>query len=127
MLTKYDPDRAPDPGEWLALDELSRIGLVSRYHRKHRIKLPSLQAHAVIHAAVENQVALGDEIPVAATLRRLMAEGLDRHDAVHAIGSVLVRHMHQILLAETEPGVDVNLAYYRDLETLTARSWRASV
>lgn len=92
MLTKYDPDRAPDPEEWLALDEMTRMDLVSQYHRKHRVRLPNVQAHAVIHTIMENQVALGDEIPVAATLRRPMAEGLDRHDAVHAIGSVLARH-----------------------------------
>jgi hypothetical protein len=31
---------------------------------------------------VENQAALGDEIPVRGTLERLMGEGLDRHAAI---------------------------------------------
>ena len=38
---------------------------------------------------VENQVALGDAFAARAVLLRLMAEGLDRHEAIHAIGSVL--------------------------------------
>ncbi len=40
------------------------------------------------HVVVENQIALGDEIPVARNLHQLMAQGLDRHDAIHAIASV---------------------------------------
>jgi hypothetical protein len=39
---------------------------------------------------VENQVALGDTFAARAVLLRLMAEGLDRHEAIYAIGSVLV-------------------------------------
>ncbi len=42
-----------------------------------------------MHVVVENQIAMGDEIPVRDTLVRLMSEGLDRHDAVHAIATVL--------------------------------------
>src|SRR5437016_9813537 len=49
---------------------------------------------------VENQVALGDEIPVRRTLERLRAEGLDRHDAVHAAGSVLAKRIYDLLRSE---------------------------
>jgi hypothetical protein len=45
---------------------------------------------------IENQIALGDEIPVQRTAQRLMDEGLDRHDTIHAIGSVLVGHMFDL-------------------------------
>ena len=53
-MNRYDPDNAPDPAEWLALEELTRIQLVEEHHRLARIKLPNLKAHAVFHAVVEN-------------------------------------------------------------------------
>jgi hypothetical protein len=37
---------------------------------------------------------------VVATLARLRREGLDRHDAVHAIGSALASRMHSLLVGE---------------------------
>jgi hypothetical protein len=88
---RYDASKAPDPQEWLELDESDRIDLVKRYHI--RAKLPvgeNERLHAAAHVIVENQVAMGDATVVPATLARLMREGLDRHDAIHAIGSVLV-------------------------------------
>ena len=57
---------------------------------------PNAKVHAVMHAIIENQIALGDEIPVQRTAQRLMDEGLDRHDTIHAIGSVLVGHMFDL-------------------------------
>jgi len=54
-----------------------------------------------------------------------MAEGLDRHDAVHAIGAVLAGYLHDLLRQpESEP--DPNPGYYAELEQLTAESWRRS-
>jgi hypothetical protein len=67
--------------------------LVVDYHRRTRVKLPNQRLHAAIHVAVENQIAMGDELPVHGVLDRLQAEGLDRHDAIHAIGSALAEHM----------------------------------
>ena len=52
--------------------------------------------HAVVHAIVENQLALGEPV-VVATLARLRSDGLDRHEAVHAIGSVLSAHLDSLL------------------------------
>ncbi|MCE3272233.1 MAG: hypothetical protein K0S57_2630 [Ramlibacter sp.] len=85
--THYDPDAAPDPKEWLALDEHERIRLAKNYHQAARIKLPDAKAHAIFHAAVENQIAQGYG-PSCRALERLQQEGLSRHDAIHAIGSV---------------------------------------
>jgi hypothetical protein len=45
------------------------------------------------HVVVENQVALGEVMRVPETLERLLDEGLDRHEAVYAIGSVLMEIM----------------------------------
>ena len=88
-MERYDPDKPIDAQEWMALDEGERQYLVEQYHRKKRIKMPNARMHAVFHVVVENQIALGDEIPAQKTLARLMGEGLSRHDAVHAIGSVV--------------------------------------
>jgi len=96
-IERYHPHHAPDPEAWLALDEGERTELVLQYHRRARVRLPNARLHAAIHVVVENQVALGDEIPVRRTLERLRAEGLDRHDAVHAAGSVLAKRIYDLL------------------------------
>ena len=89
-LSSYDPNAAPDPQEWLALDEGERIMLCEDHHRSpscdHPLA-PNPQLHAAIHNIVENQIALGDETPVAENVDRLVRDGLSRHDAVHAIGT----------------------------------------
>ena len=121
----YDPDRAIDALEWNTLDEDERQCLVERYDRKKRIKMPNSGVHAVFHVIVENQVALGTEIPAQKTLERLIREGLSRHDAVHAIGSVLAGHMFDLMKHGTKDQ-DVNASYYRHLEELTAEGWLKS-
>src|SRR5438874_9888188 len=120
-IERYDPHHAPDPEAWLALDEGERTALVLQYHRRARARLPNARLHATIHVIVENQ--LGDEIPVRRTLERLRAEGLDRHDAVHAVGSVLAKRIYE-LLKEGPPTGDPNAPYWAELESLTAEGWR---
>jgi hypothetical protein len=66
-----------------------RIDRVIDCHRRVRFKRPNVRLHAIMHVVVENQILLGDEAPVASTLARLMAEGLERHNALHAVVSVL--------------------------------------
>ncbi len=122
----YDPDRAIDPDEWNALDESERQSLVELFHRKKHIKMPNSSLHAAIHVVVENQVALGGEIPVQETLTRLMGEGLSRHEAVHAVGSVLAGILFD-LSKYTEKGQDLNEDYYQQLEELTAESWLRNI
>ena len=122
-MTRYDPQKAPDPDGWLRLDEAERIELVVQHHHHVGVRLPNARLHATIHVVVENQVALGEEIPVRRTLQRLQSEGLDRHDAVHAVGSVLAKHMYD-LLAEEPPAGDPNTRYWAELEALTAENWR---
>ena len=123
-MVSYDPDTSPAPKEWLEADEGERIELVSAYHRRKKIKLPNLQLHAVVHVVVENQIALGEEM-VVNTLARLRAEGLDRHDAVHAIGSVLAENLYE-LMHENESATDeLYRQYLERLQHLTAESWRA--
>ncbi len=97
--------------------------MVEDYHERAGIELPNVHVHAAIHVVVENQVAMGDELPTKETLDRLMVEGLDRHDAIHAIGSVLSTHLFDLLKQEPKRGFD-NEIYRRDLECLTAENWR---
>ena len=122
-MNQYDPLEAPDPEEWLAMGEAERILLAEDYHRRIRIRLPNAKLHAVMHVIIENQIVLGDEAPVRRTARRLVAEGLDRHQAIHAISSVLSAHMHD-LAREPEAAADSNQPYFAALERLTAESWR---
>jgi hypothetical protein len=124
-MEHYDPHAAPDPNEWLALDEDDRLDLVRRYHEDAGIRLPRVDLHSIAHVVVENQIALGDELPVERTLCRLMAEGLDRHDAVHAIGSVLTGVIYDIS-RDTLTDADPNPAYFAELEQLTAADWLGS-
>jgi hypothetical protein len=121
-MLKYDPMRSPEPSQWLALDEAERIELIVQHHERAKSKLPNLQAHAAFHAIVETQVAMGDELPVAATLTRLQSEGLDRHEAVHAIGSVLAEQFHGV--ASGSLSGELNSAYMAALERLNAKTWR---
>jgi len=119
---QYDPLDAPEPEEWLAIDEAERIHLAQDYHRRARVRLPNEKLHAVLHVVVENQIALGDEMPVQGTVHRLMAEGLDRHEAIHAIASVLAEFMHDLV---NNPGLSTesNQAYFAALQQLTAEGW----
>lgn len=130
VIGEYDPFVEPDADEWCAADEQSRIDAITRYHLREGFKAESLTAHAAIHGIVENQIAMGDELPVRRTLRRLMAEGLDRHDAIHAIGSVLIGHINELVrnadLGDAEAEGDSNAPYYSELERLTAKNWRKS-
>jgi hypothetical protein len=118
----YDPEQTIDPVEWITLDESERYNLVERYHWKKHIKMPNLRVHAAFHVIVESQVALGGEIPVQNTLKRLMREGLSRHDAVHAIGAILAEYMFNLIKDGTK-NQDVSTDYYRQLDELTAESW----
>lgn len=120
---KYDPLSAVDPETWLALDEYERTNLVEEYHRRKRIRLPNVTVHALFHVIVENQVAMGDAYPYRATLERLMNEGLDRHEAVHALSSVLAGEFYHVLKRE-KVGHDLRTDYEEGLKKLTAESWR---
>ena len=125
-MERYDPEIEPAGAVWLEIDEGERPLLVEEYHRDARIDLPkrSRRLHASMHVIVENQLALNDE-PVVRALARLMKEGLSRHDAVHAIGSVVAEEIHDLLKQEDSPDT-VRVRYYAAVERLTAATWRAS-
>jgi len=121
-MDRYNPDQSIDPEEWMALDEGEQQHLVEQYHRIEGIEIPNSRAHAAIHVIVETQIALGNELPAQKALERLMEEGLARHDAIHAIGSVLSEHLFGMIKdGAREPGATER--YYHQLEELTVERW----
>ena len=122
-MREYDPSVSLDPKMWDLIDEDEKLALVQQYHEQSDSGLPDLALHSLVHTIVENQIALGDELPVAATLARLVREGLDRHDAIHAIASILVNHLHEILSGSDAKGGHEQ--YYEAVTALTAESWSA--
>lgn len=123
-MRHYDPEKQPRPSEWLALDEQERIQLAEAHHRAARVKLPSVKAHACIHVAVENQIAEGLE-PVVRAMTRLTKEGLSRHDALHAIGSMVAEHLYEAARAEDKDNFASThqARYAAAVERLTAKGW----
>ncbi len=124
-MKHYDPLKPPDPDQWRSIDEQVQIRLVHDYHRRARIRLPNAMAHSIVHVVVENQIALGDETPVKRTMQRLISEGLDRHQSIHAVGSVLAGHLNDLLRAP-DPGAEPISSYYVALDHLTAKDWLRS-
>ena len=124
-MKTYDPDAGPGATEWLAIDEAERIALVEAYHRRRRIEVPQLRLHATIHVIVENQIALGEAV-VIDTVGRLQAEGLTRHDAVHAVGMVLAGQIYELLKVPPADASDPNPPYFDRLRRLTAAEWLRS-
>jgi hypothetical protein len=124
-MDRYDPEIPPDPARWLALDEDERLILVEAFHRDARIRMPraARRLHAGMHAVVENQLAQSDE-PVVRALSRLMNQGLSRHDAVHAVASVVARHFYNAMKGDGTPE-ELRAHYYAAVERLTAAEWHA--
>jgi len=118
----YDPEREPEAKAWLALDEDERLLRIEAHHRLAGVPLPDGALHALFHMIVENQIALGDEVPVRRTVARLMAEGLDRHQAVHAVASKIAEQMYDA--AKAADGLVSTEAYFAAVQTLTAEGWR---
>jgi len=118
---RYDPDKPVDAAEWLALDEMEQQLIVQHHHKRARVQLPSLRMHAIIHATIETQVAEGHAAACRA-LERMLTEGLERHDVIHALGSVMAKHMFGIM-KEGQSFDDT--AYTRDLDALSAERWLA--
>jgi uncharacterized protein YoaH (UPF0181 family) len=111
-IDRYDPLKAPDPTQWLALDEGARMELVTDYHASAGVALPNARVHAAMHVGVEK-------------VRQLMVQGVNRHDAIHAVASVLVNHLYDMAKGKAPAG-DPNERYYAALKRLNARKWLRS-
>ena len=121
-MHQYNPAKNPGPEEWLALDELTRLDLISQFHEDHGEFGESMDAHAGIHAVVETQLAM--DVPNArSALGRLRRSGLTRHDAIHAIGTVLAEHMNEVVTNPDVSSDEANSRYYERLRTFTREDW----
>ena len=113
----YDADRAPEPGAWKAAAQEERLRSVEAHHlalaRPHP-PMPKPRVHAALHLVVEDQLASGEPPEVRRALERLVAGGLTRHDALHAVGRVAADALDAAL---TEGRFDL-AAYARALDTL---------
>ena len=120
----YDPQHAPDPTQWLALGEDDRVALVRTWHEADATTAPpdSPAAHAAMHAVVENQLAT-DHAPTVQAMARLLAEGLSRHEAVHAIGAVLIAQIWRALRDPDHAG-DLAATCDAQIAQLSAEAWR---
>jgi hypothetical protein len=76
--------------------------------------------HVTIHQTIENQLAARNPPVVHETLERLMRAGLSRHEAIHAIGSVLSVEIWEILKEERLFDEE---RYEQGLWELDARDW----
>lgn len=120
-MEQYDPAVPPEPSEWLELDEATRIEWVLAYHERSDENLENADMHALVHVVVENQVALSVD-PVPDTLERLIRDGLDRHEALHAVGAILAEDIFDLLSAKGGPRESPK--YRARLGKLTAKRWR---
>ena len=108
---------------WLTLDESERIRLIERDHRPAGVIRLSERVHARFHTVIENQVALADPAAAPRALQRLRQEGLTRHEALHALGAVLARHIGHARPPGGGAG-DARGRYAADLEGLSADWWQ---
>src|SRR3989449_11338755 len=96
-VKRYDPQHAPDPEAWLALDEGERTELVLQYHRRARVRLPNARLHATIHVVWRTRSRWATRSPFAGRSSGCGPRGSNRHDAVHAVGSVRAKRIYELL------------------------------
>ena len=121
-MEKYDPFKSIDPEEWLELDEAERIELVREFHEILEDEMPddALSIHSSVHVIVENQLAMGVEF-VPETIAKLTRQGLDRHEAIHAIGEIVSEDLFDMVKGNVQEFSPKK--YRRKLEKITAKRW----
>jgi hypothetical protein len=122
-MKTYNPLFEPDKIEWLDTSESERIDAVKEFHENsdEEFEDEALSLHSSIHVIVENQIAMGVEL-VPETIAKLIRQGLDRHDAIHAIGAIISEDIFYILRGEQNEFSPKK--YRRRLEKITAKRWR---
>ena len=122
-MNKYDPLTETEAEAWLAADESERIDLINRFHVDSGADVPegAENMHAMVHLIVENQIAEGLE-SASSAISKLVFQGLDRHDAIHAVGAVLSEEMFS--LYRGDKGQWDQKKYDTRLAKLSAMRWR---
>ena len=121
-MEDYNPLKTPNPEEWLALGEDERILLVREFHESlEELEEEALNLHATFHVIVENQIAENVQF-IPETIEKLIRQGLDRHDAVHAIAAIISEDVFDLLKGNKQEFCAKQ--YRRKLEKITAKRWR---
>jgi hypothetical protein len=121
-MDNYNPNKSVDAENWLALDEAIRIELVHDFHSELDLEMPAdaLSVHSSIHVIVENQLAMGVDL-ISETIAKLTRQGLNRHEAIHAIGAIISEDIFDIMKGNTEEFSPIK--YRRKLDKITAKRW----
>jgi hypothetical protein len=113
----YDADSAPDLNAWKDASQDERLRAVDEHHRalgRPHPPMPKPRVHAALHLVVEDQLATGEPPEARRALERLVAGGLTRHEALHAVGRVAADALDAALAG----GRFDREAYARALEAL---------
>lgn len=121
-MEKYNPFKSIDPAEWLELDEAERIVLVRGFHENLEDEMPddALSFHSSVHVIVENQLAIGVEL-IPETIAKLTRQGLNRHEAIHAIGAIVSEDIFDMVKGNVQEFSPKK--YRRKLEKISAKRW----
>ena len=118
-MREYNPAKSPDRQQWMALDKTRQLELVRQAHTDMDAGESAVASHCGMHSAVETQIA--ENSPgVRNAMGRLRKQGISRHNAVHAIGLVLIQHMRRMATSQDEPDV-ANSHYQTKLTELGQR------
>ena len=120
-MNEYNAMVEPDPQSWLLLDEDIRMDLVNQFVEENEdIDDEAIPIHSAVHVIVENQLAEKIRVTVDA-YARLLRQGLDRHEVIHAIGVVISGDIFDML--DENKGAS-GMKYKSRLRKLTAKRWR---
>jgi len=103
-MDKYNPNESVDSKNWLDLE----------------LAVEALNVHSTIHVLVENQLAMGVEL-IPETIAKLIRQGLNRHEAIHAIVAIISEDIFDLLKGNAEDFSQKK--YRRKLEKITAKRW----
>ena len=120
-MDTYNPSKNIEPDVWLALDEDERLGLIEEYVQNEEDEIDDsiVSIHSMAHCIVENQLAQKEKETEDA-YARLRRQGLNRHETIHAIASVVFGHINDALGSEDK---DLAIRYKSRLRKLTAKRW----
>jgi hypothetical protein len=79
-------------------------------------RLQAYEFHSIV-------AALGDKTPAAEAILRLRNQGLDRHDAVHAVASIFAKYFYETFKEGKILDKSVGEAYYEEVRGLTKEQW----
>lgn len=120
---RYDADVNPDPVLWISTRKEERWQAIERYHVESSACFgDDVGFHAFMHSLVE-EMLMSEQMPsVGAAFARLRTEGIQRHQAIHALAYRL-RNLISKLSEGAELTQDDSDAAIQEIDQMTAASW----